>query len=320
MKSKIQTGLITNLFALAVAAGGLILGQNIFPPNYFEKIVWGLMALAFVAAVAVYIYSAAEEWRVASEELKHEREALSRAERANRLSAILPNFLLMTHREDHYVIGSQGSGLLRWKFHLEHPNAVGRRTLTLPIYAERRKELDATPSKSVFTVKSLKVNSIPQPTVGAYEMKGLRSNGGKPQEEIGVVSVKLDLTGTTHSEVEVELSFACSYPDLARDESVFVDVPYITEHLMVSVAAEEGRLAVVPLTSVPTIHAFAGEHGVEDTEETYRQDRSLHQVGAALRWNTEYPKLGHRYRVWFRLISKEESQPAIKEARNEAFD
>lgn len=158
-------------------------------------------------------------------------------------------------------------------------------------------------------IKRLTVDGIEKSTEGVYVKKQIRQYvdpaDSKRPMEYGVAEVPVSLgRGETSCHVQISMLLPRgAFSNCRKSEYVIVDIPYITDRLRIEIRGENGlRIGAVPgRHGEEHVEATSEIMGTHDTDETMREKGNVTLLNDSMVWQTEFPKLGYRYLVWFRV-------------------
>jgi hypothetical protein len=224
------------------------------------------------------------------------------------LTRLVPTYVVFKRRVDTLAVEPDGDAVLTWEFELTANSHRHITELTFSIYAELPP--DRPPAPAV-VVQAIEVNGQPRGTDGAYQLAEKRIPMDRRLEhqkeiEFGLIRVPVDLErGHEACSVKVVMRHAKVYPRPFDVVPMFIEIPYLTEDLRVIVQTE-GYAVRRPLGGGPTIAAMSSLMHTEDMEEASIQSGRCMQRGTQLVWETDCPKLGYHYKLFFHL---EKPQP-----------
>lgn len=309
---RIQHVLVTNGLVLATTLLGVVVAnQTALSRDDLLAGVYTLLALVAIALIFEYGWVTLSELRI----VKEEAEAAQLATEG--LANGLPQLLRMRERRDRFVLSPHGNATIHWRFDLD-ASLVREpiRELVFPVFAEVFGETEE-PS-SVVELRDLRVNGSRENCADIYRPLELREMLPKsPQKlrsmmEFGVLRVPvLPLGEQKHCVIEIELYLKGAFPNLRTREFAIIDIPCITRDLEVVIEGSDGlRVRPSPLDEDKVV-ATLGLAEIRSLEETSRQATRWIMQGDRLVWRAEYPKLGFRYKVFFRLEDAEvRAEPA----------
>jgi len=222
---------------------------------------------------------------------------------ADTLDRLVPTYVRFKRREDLLVVEPNGNATLTWNFELVCDSHQHITELTFSIYAEVPAE---KPPEPAIMVERIEVNGQARETVGVYQLVEKRKPMDRPPNEqkiiqFGLLRIPVDLErGHERCNVRVVTKHYCAYPRVFDVAPLFVDIPYLTEQLRVTVVAK-GYAVRRPPGKSPPVEAMSSLMHTEDSEEANRQSMLCTQQGSQLVWSTDSPKLGYHYKVFFRL-------------------
>lgn len=214
------------------------------------------------------------------------------------------SFVIMKKRKDVFRIKDNNSASLFWHFDIETNFEEPVRELTFPIYAEKSED---DKGNSVELV-SLRIDGNFESTHRCYRAQSLRQqyNGSNivngPIMEFGLLHVPVNLKkGISSCSVEIQLDINDAFPNLYDKEYVIVDIPYITRELEVEIHGEGDLLIKKPDSHDDhIIIAVPANTEQKDFLESNKQNNNWAIIGNKFIWETSYPKIGHRYSIYFR--------------------
>ncbi len=228
--------------------------------------------------------------------------------------AAVPRRIRCKHREDIVRFNHDESADFLWDLTLQSEPGDSIARVLFPITFERAQD----PSCPVvpISVTRLRVNGKEKVAKGAYKRRQTRFIEGHNElvMEDGLVEIPVDLGfGTEECSVQIEMKVYCAFPKCREREYVVVDIPYLTEHLTVKILCESKLCA----------KGVARDHGEEvleasnifmetfDIHETKIQHINVTLLDDQVIWRTAYPKLGYRYKVWFRIEGLADQPPQV---------
>jgi hypothetical protein len=271
----------TLLAVIVTEATGLSEAEYILPLAYGALGV----ALAFLAGTYVRAYI---------REITAARDALHVARLVN---GTIPKLVAFSRREDTLVLLDNGDADLEWRFDLKSPRDETITELTCPIYSEvNPDELDW----DFVEIVSLEVDGAR--VAGIIEPREFRRSAvrGRPSLLCSALRVPVALgEGRSASRLVIRLRLRGVFPRAAELEAFYVDIPYLTESLKVTVMANEGSVHRPLREGEQAVEAMSGLMEVADTAESANQSAQCQNVGRTLVWETLTPKLGYRYLLNF---------------------
>jgi hypothetical protein len=289
--------LIASILSLALSAALGLIGEarGLNNSRYAVPGLYVLMVL-LLALVATYVLGAY---------LSDLRRTAQSLEAVEVLRKAIPTLVTFKRREDTLVVHPNGDGVLTWEFELASNPDESISELTFPIYAEVSSE---NPPPAPITVLLIEVDGRPRGIADAYSLVEERipkDRTDAPSEiiEYGLLRVPVDLErGRDSCHVRVQIKFASVFRHLFSRDPMFVDIPYLTERLTVSVNSTGYAVRRSPLApDGNTVVAMSAMMHTVDQAETSFQTSLSRQRGSALVWETDAPKLGYSYKFWFRL-------------------
>lgn len=157
-------------------------------------------------------------------------------------------------------------------------------------------------------VDSIVVNGEPKPADKAYVPKQTRlfcdPGESKYPMEYGIIRVPVGLGPSRRRvDVAVEMTLTACFPELETREFVLVDIPYVTRRLTVNVRAKAGMVQSVKGPLGHEVEAWSQIMEVFDGADSSRRAPEVESFGDRIAWRSEFPKLGYRYKIWFRVPS-----------------
>ena len=275
--------LITLLAVVAADASGLKEADKVLP------VVYVLIALVSVVLIGVYAETFIREFRAERKKLKF----------ATLLTNTTPTFVSFTSREDLLTLRASGDATLEWHFELSVPQDILIPNLPIPIYTEIDGSGDYDWDR--ISLESVEVNGEVQ-NGGQLSRQELRlaQVQDRPSFQRWVLNVPVDLgKGKESCSLKILLTLRGVFPRAGDIETFYVDIPYLTESLTVTVCAPECRVRE-PI-EIGAIHAASASMEAEDAREAVSQSEKCRAVGPALVWKTAAPKMGYRYMLRFRV-------------------
>jgi hypothetical protein len=280
-----STALIASLLSIVVTGLVATAAEDGAQVGYFA------LAVALFALAAVHVRALIQDLQSARNELDLD-EAVKHA---------VPSLVTFRKREDTLtLIGSEGDARLEWLFELTSPADTYTKTLTFPIFAEGDRPRDEPPP---ITIERIEVNDEPREVKGALRPVERRVSveAGRPSLEYALLHVPVDLgRKETFCRVRLQMYFRGVFPNCGEQEAFYVDVPYLTKSLRVSVAADHGAVRMPP-DRPNGVEAISGLMEVDDPSESGLQSVHCRHATNALVWEPPHPKLSYRYKVWFRV-------------------
>ncbi len=215
------------------------------------------------------------------------------------INSAVPRFVVFRERRDRLIVERDGDATLDWRFTLTAPRDVAIQTLTFPIYVD----IDAdAPDTNRIEVQSVKVNRVDIGNDFELERRELRTSmiRGRPSMQYSVLRVPVELgEGQDVCDLRIVLKMIGVFP--AGVEKFYVDIPYLTEKLRVTLVTAAGKVRRPLNDATTTIEAMSGLMEVPDPAESKIQSDHCTHDGAWLVWKAEAPKLGYQYKMSFRL-------------------
>ncbi|HEX7180361.1 MAG TPA: hypothetical protein VF756_00855 [Thermoanaerobaculia bacterium] len=292
------------LIPLAVGLLGMVIADlNVFKID--ETALPWIYALAvgcIGVSILIYLHELLQNLRAATKELEEKEQLIAHTK-------ALPSFVFMKNRCDRFIFDREGTATLLWSFEIDGSLSKAETTeILFPIFAEIGPE--AQSFKTAIKVEALTVDGKrmnPKQTyipLEAREKIGASADDMGQRMEFGALKVPVVFSrGGTLCKVELKLKLENSFPNLSKREFVYVDVPIVTEQIKVILeSATEGRIAFLPWQKDDTLIATSGMVENRDPGETHRQRNRWRQTEEkTLVWQTDYPKLGYRYKLSFYL-------------------
>jgi len=281
--------LIASLVSVVVTLLGVVITEasGLNEAGFVLPLAYGSLGVALFILAGIY-------GNAFLADLRAERRKLHFGTLVNRA---IPKLVVFAKREDILTIRADGNANLEWRFDLVAPRREAISELTFPIYGEVD-DLSAAPTDFV-EIECVEVNGEVQ--TGKLEPRELRKSltKGRPSLLYSVLRVPVDLgVGKESCSLRVRLGLKGIFPRVADWEAFYVDIPYLTEELQVTVRSDAGRVRR-PLRDGAVVTAMSGLMEVFDDAESASQAVRCNPVGEALVWKTRTPKLGYRYQVRF---------------------
>jgi hypothetical protein len=299
--SSILSILATLLGVLLTDASGL--APSSIRIGIFCAIVVTLMTLGFVY-IRAYI-----------QDLTANRKALAAADQVWRC---VPMLVVFRRRYDRLEVLKNGDARLEWEFDLRTQPDIAISELTFPVFAE----VDRNNSQwQAVEIESIEVNRQQRQASGSlrpFERRYPESSSSQHRNmliEYYLLSVPVELDiGRSSCHVRVRMNFKGVFPKALsignQDfEAFFIDIPFVTEFLSVSLKSSECYVRKPSRPGGTTIDAISGLLETLDADESNAQSARCVQAGGELVWETDAPKLGYRYKFHFRLEEKEIHSP-----------
>jgi hypothetical protein len=279
--------LITLLAVVASDANDLKEADKVLP------VVYVLIALASAVLIGVYAEAFIREFRAERKKLKF----------ATLLTNTTPTFVSFTSREDLLTLRASGDATLEWHFELSVPQDISITNLPIPIYTVIDTESDGGGDYDWgrISLETVEVNGEVQNS-GQLSRQELRlaQVQDRPSFQRWVLNVPVDLgEGKGSCSLKIRLTLRGVFTSAGDIETFYVDIPYLTESLIVTVCAPECKVRE-PI-DIGAIHAASASMEAEDAREAVSQSEKCRAVGPALVWKTAAPKMGYRYMLRFRV-------------------
>jgi hypothetical protein len=298
-RSSISSALIASLLSVGATLLAVLFTEVQLPESrkYATFVVFSFFVVTLVALSLVYIAAYVADLRAARDELETGRV----------IKESIPTLVSFRRRTEILEVSAAGDGVLTWSFDLESELEASIPILTFPILAETD---PSRPRWKSINVDHIKVNGVEQDTSDTFrpaeERTLLTDTEGLsrkvPMIEYGLLNVPVELErGRRSSQVEVNMHMNGVFPEVRKVEVFFVDIPYITTELVVTIRSPDGPVRRAPELSGRTLLAVSSLMDVPDWAETTRQDSRCQQVGDTLVWRAQIPKLGYRYKVYFSI-------------------
>jgi hypothetical protein len=289
--------LLTNIIVLTFSIiGGLIAIQGAIPPAHLVYFLYVSFGLCMFSLILVYLNIMTRQF------IRIKREA----ELTQMVLNALPTFYRMTRRQDRFVVGDTGSVTLHWDFDLEMDLEEPLRDILFPVFAECHKPGEGHGSAVV--IDTLTVNGRSENVGHCYSPKQIRApfhgvtGGNEPSMEFGILKVPVDFVrGKGRCSIAVQMTIHNAFPNVLSKEFVIVDIPSITERLEVIIEGSAGYLVRPSDLVDDTILATVSTVEFRDLAETHKQNRNWQVKNDSIVWNCEFPKIGYRYLVFFRI-------------------
>lgn len=310
MPRSLWLSVLVNVLIFTLTLVGLLIGnaQDV-PKDTLVSMSWSVWAVC--AAATVILFS----WQVAIEL----REKVLELRRTHSFIQSLPAVIQIDSRTDEYVLKSNGD--CQYKCTLEIRKKPGNEhypDLYFPLYLEQsadaqRNDQSAQPER--VKVESIKVNGT-KLSGKPYQRIEIRSpfNPGDNTRhplEYGTLKIPVGL-GPEKTECLVELNMVLekTFPKLETREFVLVEIPYVTSKIDVRVLLDpsdykDKKRVIRPVDeSGGCLVANMGVANNRDLTETANQNHKVIAKGEGLFWETHFPKLGHRYYLYFQVCPK----------------
>ena len=217
----------------------------------------------------------------------------------------VPTLVTFRNREDTLTVEPSGDGLLAWSFELVANSLEHIVELTFPIYVEVPAD---DPPPQPITVEQIEVNGRRRSITDVYKPIEKRHPLDRPTDErvvieYGLLRVPVELeAGRRFCRVRVTMRLAKAYLHQFRLDPLFIEIPYVTEKLCVRVRSR--GLSVRPRPEEaggPTVMAMSSQMHTFDPTDSTKQSNLCKEHGGELLWETDSPKLGYQYKVFFRV-------------------
>jgi hypothetical protein len=298
-RTKISSALVSSLLSVAATLLAVLLTEVQLPAEreYATFVVFSFFIATLVILTLVYLGAYLADLQAARAEV----------ESSKVIRDSFPTLVSFRRRTEVLEVSAAGDGVLTWDFDLESDLEESVPILTFPVLAE------TDPSRQRWTsisIDHIRVNGIEQDASAAFrpaeerilvrDMEGLSRN--VPMIEYGLLHVPVELErGRRSSQVEVKMQMKGLFREARKMEVLFIDIPYFTRDLIVTIRSPDGPVRRSPELSGRTVLALSGLMDTADWAETARQDSQCQQVGDTLVWKAQTPKLGYRYKLYFRL-------------------
>lgn len=255
-----------------------------------------LLIVLSMILVAIYLYLAGIDY-------KDNREQLIKTKKDLEYLSALPRTIIFKKRKDIFTIYDNGDAKLEWNFQIEKKTDNNIEFINFPVICERRDNNISMEFASV-EIKEVIVNGK-KLNNATYELKSLNSSKENTRTvEIGSIHVPLYLSKEDKDTIDITISlnFKDIFFEYERGEFVVVDVTYITKEIELLVVPESPNKRIEVVDNFFNAHEVNGNNA--DLVEQTEQAQKCSTDGNKLRWHTEYPKLGYRYEVSFKIINK----------------
>jgi hypothetical protein len=308
MKSQFHKLLVTNLAILGVTllVSMMALEDKVLPATvqtYAYLIFAGIVVVFALFIAAIYILQALQD-------LSQERARVQLVLDAENSLAAIPRYARVRKRQDRLRIDAEGNGELEWSFEVENLDAHESDSLDFQIYSEHETSTSswtaADPPSSI-EILSLQVGShqIANPS-HTYQVKEIRHRrGSRDPLEFGVMRIPInfdDIRLLKRVRINAKMSLKKTFRKSTVDEYFVVEIPQLTDRIKVTIESSDPGLVVLPSPDNHRIHAQMGYYGTEDMTEALRQRGAMVQTDKAIVWETEYPKLGYQYMLYFQRV------------------
>lgn len=292
-RREVPTAIVASLLSVLVTALAFLAGE-LSGKDGSEFSMW----LAYTAVAVALVVLATLHLRVYLKDLNSARVALG-IEKA--IVQAVPTLLSFATREDILTLHENGDAELEWRFDLKSAPGESVTQLAFPIYAEGERQAEEWTS---IEVKSIEVAGRKRDVAQSLSPMEHRVSkvDGRPSLQYALLKVPVELSdGSTTCPVRIVLTFKGVFPQASQLEAFYIDVPYLTQSIMVQVAAP-GRVVRQPVgRNEPTIDAMSALMETRDLKESAIQNDQVRHVGDRLVWEAEAPKLGYRYKLYFRV-------------------
>jgi hypothetical protein len=298
-RARISSALVASLISVGATLLAVLLTEINLPAEqkYATFVVFTFFVATLVILSLVYLGAYLVDLQAARSEI----------ESSQIIRDSIPTLVSFQRRTEILEVSAAGDGILTWDFDLESELEESVPILTFPVLAE------TDPGRQRWTsisIDYIRVNGIEQDASGAFrpaeerilvgDMEGLSRN--VPMIEYGLLHVPVELErGRRVSQVEVKMQMKGLFREARNVEVLFIDIPYLTKELIVTIRSPDGPVRRTPELGGRTVLALSGLMDIADWAETARQDSHCQQVGDTLVWKAQTPKLGYRYKVYFRL-------------------
>ena len=287
--------LVASLLSILVTLLGVLLTATLKPANsrYAIPVLYLLVCTTLIIIGFVYLYAYMADLRNLRREIAHYAT----------LERLVPTYVVFKRRVDTLVVEPNGDAMLTWEFDLASNSRQHITQLTFSIYVELPP--DRPPEPSV-VVQAIEVNGQSRGTEGVYQLIEKRTPMDRPWEkhkaiEFGLLRVPVDLErGHEECNVKVIMRHYKVYSQPFQVVPMFVEIPYLTEQLRVTIRTK-GFAVRRPPGAGQTITAMSSLMHTEDLEEATAQGALCMQHGTQLVWETDCPKLGYHYKIFFHL-------------------
>lgn len=258
-----------------------------FDTKIVTNVCYVLMIFLLVFVVYLYIQNSIYEYK----EIKNK--FIEENEKSEIIKAI-PHLLIFSKREDHFIVQEDGDGILEWRFHIVKETEGALNYIYFPVMYECA---STTNAKNV-DILDARVNG--KSFQATYNPNAVSTSvaGGFPIE-LGEVSVPILLDkGRQEFDLFIRIKIKGLFCNFRVKEFVVVDIPYITKHLSLSIEMPKDYEPSLP-SNFFEAHETSSVSTL-DSEEVSNQMSKCKRATTSITWETDYPKLGYRYRLFFK--------------------
>lgn len=237
-------------------------------------------------------------------------DTLRRFRRASReileTAKTVPDVVRFVERSDHLTVDAEGNGRFRLDYLIESNVDDAIHQLSFPVTFDVN-DTSVEPG-DLLSVERIEVNNQQIACSGRYKPRRVCTVLAGPAPKVveyGVLSVPVNLSvGVLSCRVSVELVMKKAFTQLANEETIIVDVPYVTENLTVSIATSRPGGVCELLEGREPIDARSEMMELGDRNESTTRSNEIQAHGREILWKTKYPKLGYRYTLWFKVTER----------------
>jgi hypothetical protein len=299
--------LATNLIVLLLSIVVDVLGNAAdVDKKLFTPVLVAILCAGIVVLIVIYLAAATDALTTANAGLRKAEAAV----------ASLPHLVRMTRRRDRFRIHPNGDAEVSWDFEVEI-DAEEVTALPLPVVAERVESAAVEPA---IRIRRMMVDGKDEDLQDAYlplEVRRFmlpRFSHRQTTMDQGVLNVPLPTAlGPRKVRIQVEMTLERAFTNWKSEEFAIVDTPVMTDSLRVVVEGAEGfRIVPVRRQGRHTVTATLGVVEVVDGRESDVQNRRWRRDDNRIEWGTNFPKLGYRYAIVFRMEEAENRRKATK--------
>jgi len=283
--------------------------DKVLPPQY-HRLAYSILILSAIAAAVLiatlYLMEAIHDYKTEHRQLKSVLEA-------DKSRHAIPRYIRVTERRDKLVVDELGNATLEWLFVVTGLDKSNTRSLELQIYSEHKQVDSKLPGdnfKSNIEIVEMKVAGQKIETASeAYTPLEIRYPiaGEHHPMEFGILRVPTDLSNIealAPTEIRMTMRLKDTFFRAQKMDFFVVEIPQLTNKISVTLESKnQDYIVIVPPDAWDEkIKAQMGHSGTLDTAETLSQsDKVFQSSDGKLIWESEYPKLGYRYLLSFRL-------------------
>ncbi|MDN3359247.1 hypothetical protein [Actinomadura sp. DC4] len=289
-QSELSRSLVASLISVLVTLLSVLIAASTGAAHSKYVIILGYFFTAATLGFLVFVYLHAY--------LRDVREARDRLAAYVVAARVVPDIVMFRSYEHIIAIESATETKVNWILDVvSTDDSVSE--LSFPMYYTNAPSSGAQPTSRILAVEVNEVPIDPSTIMTLQERRSLLSPEAKTQwggvdfVEYGLLRVPVDFQrGRDSCKIRITIGLTNVFSNPV--DQVYVDVPYSTDSLKVTVTSEGRRVHRVPTIGSNTVIATSAME-VIDLRDSTEQSRRFRQAGDVVIWETDNAKIGYHY-------------------------